>query len=117
MYGHKAELFSQADVFPLDVHRKMHTASFVYQGLNEQSTSFVNGCLSRVSNVSARMTRSRIENKLYIPRCRTELAKGNVRVRGASLSSTIPMEIRESSNVNTFRKHLKQSNPFIRNFL
>ena len=70
--AHRAELFDESNVVPLDVQCNIHTSHMVYQGLDKSSTECINGTFSRVSSVSDRLTGPNINQELYVPKCRTD---------------------------------------------
>ncbi len=115
--SHRADLFRDTGIIPLDVQRKLHSAHFVNRGLNQESTAHVNNMFTRSSDVTERMTRSSLQDKLYIPKCRTQCADGNIRVRGAVVYNQIPLGIRDSPSFNSFKKNLKRNVPFISKFI
>ena len=115
--SHRAHMFRDSGVLPLDVQRKLHTAHFVNRGLNLESTSHVNNMFTRSAQLVERVTRSTIQVKLYIPRCRTQCADGNIRVRGAIIYNQIPLDVRESRSHNSFNNSLKRNIPFQSKFI
>ena len=72
---------------------------------------------TRNSAVSERVTRSTVEDKLYIPKCRTNCAAGNIRVRAAVTYNQIPLDIRESASFQSFKNALKKALPFESKFI
>ena len=79
--SHRADLLQDSGILPLDVQRKMHTSHFVNRVLNQESTSYLNNMYTRTSSVTERITQSTIQDKLYIPKCKTQCATNNIRVR------------------------------------
>ena len=115
--SHRADLFEDSGVLPLDVQRKIHTAHFVNRGLNQESTTYLNDMFTRTASVMERVTRSTIQDKMYIPKCRSQCADGNIRVRGASIYNQIPLAIREFQSFNSFKNSLKRNVPFQSKFV
>ena len=115
--SHRADLFSDSGVLPLDVQRKVHTSHFVNRALNQESTTYLNDLYTRASSVTERMTCSTIQGKLYIPKCRTQCASDNIRVRGENIYNQIPLPIRESTNFNAFKRNMKREIPFISKYI
>ena len=110
--AHRADLFADSEVLPLDIQRKVHCSHFVYRALNQESTNYLNDMYSKSNRVIGRVTRSTINDNLTVPTCRTECAKGNVRVRGAMDYNKISLDVRESRNINLFKRNLSRNIPF-----
>ena len=115
--SHRADLFKDATVLPLDVQRKVHCSHFVYRALNQESTTYLNNMYSKGNRECGRITRSSIEDKLTVPLCRTECAKGNVRVRGARLYNDVPLGTRQSNTFRSFKRNLANNIPFASRYM
>ena len=100
-------LYSTTGVPKLETQRQMSTASTVYQGLNQNSTPFMNNLFEKLSTTRGRITRSVIKDELNVPYCKLEVCKKNIRVRGPLLYNKIPMEIRELLTSRIFKQNLK----------
>ena len=115
--AHRADLYADSDVLPLDIQRKLHGSHFVYRALNQESTNYLNDMYSKVNRETGRVTRSTINDRLTVPTRRTECAKGNIRVRGAMDYNEIALDVRESSNINIFKHNLSRDIPFTSRYM
>ena len=115
--SHRADLFNDSNVLPLDVQRKVHCTHFVYRALNQESTRYLNNMYNKGNRNCGRMTQSTIKDKLTAPPCRTECANGNVRVRGARIYNEVSLEVRQSNNIRSFKRNLLNNMPFTSNYM
>ena len=100
-------LYTTTGVPKLESQRQLSTATTVYQGLNQNSTPFINNLFEKLVDTRGRVTRSVIRDELIVPHCKLETCKKNIRVRGPVLYNTIPMEIREQATCKRFKHNLK----------
>ena len=83
-----------------------YRAIMIYKILNGQCPESLNGKLITRSQISKYQTRN--QQDLDIPRLNLEFSKTNFFYTSAKTWNEIPLQIRLSSNVFTFRKRLKE---------
>ncbi len=107
-YTSHSTLYEEAGIGPLSKSREDHTSKIVYLGLNQESTTFINGLFNKVSNVHGIATRSSLLEDVYIPRSRLECCKGNIKIRGPGYYNKLPEHVRHSKTVKEFNSKVKK---------
>ena len=88
----------------LDVRRTFHLAVFVYKVVKGLIISIQLAHLFEPLNLRHEAgTRADSRNDLVIPRTRTMIGGRAISVAGPSLWNNIPLHVRESNTVNTFK--------------
>ena len=106
------DLYTKSGIKPLDIQRKEHTSLVVYQGLNCETSPYINEMSTRRYDKTGKATRSAIEGNVHIPHTKLQLSKGNIRICGPTYYNQIPVNIRESKSKNVFKRNLKQHEVF-----
>ena len=89
----------------LENKRLKQLAVIMYKIHNILSPLYLRQIFTNVSNIHTRNLRNS-ESNCYIPRPRTEYAKGSLHYRGSVLWNKIPLEIRQRPNLNDFKTSL-----------
>ncbi len=108
----RTTLYSESGIEPLEMQRNQNIVSLVYQGVNQESTPFINQLFSKVRYDNGRLLRSELNENLYIPKVRLETCKGNIRYKGPLLYNGIDRGIRHSKTLKNFKKRLKREHVF-----
>lgn len=98
-YDHTAPLFSEYKLLPLNEIIHLQTCLFVYRALHVYPVNCKFETVPRASNR---------QNNLRIPLCRTSHAQQSMLVRGSRLWNQLPQEIRDCTELNTFKYKLKK---------
>ncbi len=106
------ELYSNSGIKPLEVQRKEHTCAVVYQGLNQESTPYINKLFTRTSSTSQKVTRSTIQGAVFIPCTKLNISWSNIRVHGPRYYNDVPVDIREAKTLKSFKNRLKRACTF-----
>ena len=106
-------LYEQSKVKPLDIQRAEHTASIVYQGVNQESNTFINNLFTKSHNGGIRILRSQINDDISVPRTNLQVCRGHIRYRGPVVYNQIDREIRGARSHRSFKNRLKKSSTFI----
>ena len=86
----------------LEYVRLKQLAVTMYKIHNSLSPSYLRRIFTNTSNVHSHNLRNS-ELNYYVPRPRTEAAKGSLHYRGSVLRNTIPSEIRKLPSLNVFK--------------
>ena len=84
-----------------------HSCVMVYKALNNLAPDYVKDLFKNVSDKHNRNTRSVDKALLHIPRFKTNSFENSFSVSAARLWNTIPLEVRTSSNLETFKRSVK----------
>ena len=76
----------------------------MYKIHNDFSRSYLRLIFTNTSNVHSHNLRNS-ELNYYVPRPRTESAKGSLHYRGSVLWNKVPSEIKNLSSINVFKLH------------
>ena len=95
----------------LENKRLKQLAMIMYKIHNNPSPSYLRRIFTNTSIVHAHNLRNS-EINCYVPRPRTEYAKGNLHYRGSVLWNKIPSEIRHLSSLKLFKTSLNGKNYF-----
>ena len=96
-YSRKS-LYEEAGISSLAKSRDEHASKIVYLGLNQQSTSFINEMFSELSDFHSETTRSSLMEEVYVPRCKLECCKGNIKIRGPMCYNKLPEHVPHAKN-------------------
>ena len=80
----RTKLHEDSKIIPLATQRFISSSTIVYQGLNKESTPFINNMFKHVSDQHERQTRSQINRQLLVPRVKLKSCENNIRLRGPS---------------------------------
>ena len=105
-------MYIKSGIKPLKEQRLEHTCSVVYQGLNQESTPFINNMFTRTIDNTGKQTRSAIQGNIHIPTRKLKTTKGNIKVGGPVHYNKIPVGIREAKTVTSFGNRLKRARIF-----
>ncbi len=105
-------LYEQSKVKPLDVQRQEHTASIVYQGINQESSPFINNLFTKCHTGGNHILCSEINDDISVPRTKLQVSRGNIRYRGPVVYNQIDNDIRGAKSHRTFKIRLKKANVF-----
>ncbi len=103
----RSELYEESLCNPLYIDRVISSCGFVYSGLNQLSSNFVNSTYAKVSNTHSQSTRACVNDKLAIPAHRLECTRGNLLIRGAYYYNDVPAHIRTLPMLKRFKQNLK----------
>ena len=67
-YTSRKELYEESGICSLAQSCEDHTTKMVYLGLSNKSTTFVNQIFVKVFDVHDKVTRSSIQNEVFIPK-------------------------------------------------
>ena len=109
----RTELYERSKIKPLDIQRKEHTAIIVYQGINQESTEFINDLFKKSHNQGLRVLRSEINEDISVPRISKEICRGNIRYRGPVVYNKVSTDIRSATSLTSFKLRLKKANIFM----
>ena len=84
-----------------------HSCVMVYKALNNLAPDYVKDLFKNVSDTHNRNTRSVDKALLHIPRFKTNSFENSFSVSAARIWNTIPLEVRTSSNLETFKRSVK----------
>ena len=99
----RAYLMRYVKAFPLSLTMRLEQlAVTMYKIHNNLSPSYLRRIFTNTSNVHSHNLRNS-ELNYYVPRPRTESAKGSQHYRGSVLWNRIPSEIRKLPSLNVFK--------------
>ena len=104
-------LFDEPGWERLENIRHKQLAMMMYKVYNNLSLSYLRQIFTNTSNVHAHNLRNS-EINFYIPRPRTEYAKGSLHYRGSVLWNKIPSEIRQMPSLKVFKTSLNGKDYF-----
>ena len=102
------DLRAEAGVTSLSNRRIAHTCSVVYQGARNMSTTGVNAMFVFNEQVAERSTRLSCNCNIVKPDYRLDIARKNVKYRGATYHNTLPNDIKTACSLNSFKSRLKK---------
>ena len=93
----------------LPIHKRIiyHSCIMVYKTLNNQTPDYITSLLQKCSNTHDRNLRSVSNDLLHVPRSRTTLLDRSFSVFGPQQWNKLPISIRNSPSLNTFKSRLK----------
>ena len=104
---HITDTLQELHWLPVAQRIKFKTVLMVYKALNNLAPEYLTQLLERKQN-SSRSLRSNDKNLLVIPKCRTvSFGDRNFRNRAPVLWNNLPLQIRSSDKVCTFKRLLK----------
>ena len=92
----------------LSTRRKAHTFNFVYKGINNLLSKWVNGMFEYQTPRETNNTRAIDNKQLVVPRSKLTACRGNVRVRGAEYFNSVSLETKLAPSYNPFKTRLKK---------
>lgn len=102
-----AVMFHKLDWLPVDKRLIYNKAVFVYKALNNLSPQYIADLLRPVSETHSRTLRSSVNGALAVPRSRSSLFDRSFSYTAPRLWNSIPLLIRNSSTVNSFKHNVK----------
>lgn len=108
MYTPSKELFTRMKWIPFQERVKYFRCIFVFKCLNDLSSDFHKDVFQEVSTQHNFYTRQCTRHDLIIDKCHTEYLKNAISYDGASLWNKLPSNIKQISNVKTFKLALKK---------
>ena len=84
-----------------------HTCVMGYKALINLAPEYINDQFTKVSDIHNRNTRSVYQELLRIPSFKTSLYENSFSVSAARLWNTVPLDIRMSSSLETFKRSVK----------
>jgi hypothetical protein len=100
------QMFKELKWQPIRDRIKFHSATMVYKSLNGRAPEYMNDLLKVIDN-SVR-TRSMTQKHLEVPRSNKKIHEGSFSVYGPKLWNELPLEIRDSKTVQSFKNKLRQ---------
>jgi len=100
-------LLSQLHWLPIHHRINFILATITFKALSSQQPSHLYSLLHPYVSISTHTLRSSSHQLLTIPRCRTEFGKRAFSNSAPSVWNTIPVEIRSSSSLVSFKRSLK----------
>ena len=94
-------LFEQLDWEGLDTQRQIQVAVMVYKSLHGLASNYLSSLFTQ-RNISYNVRDN--EKKLVIPLPRTNFLKNSVRYNGAIIWNNLPLELRQTETINSFRR-------------
>ncbi len=101
------ELHKDANICLLSDRRLSHSNNLVYLGVKGKSTKGINSMFSMVQDVQDRTTRAGTNKLLVVPKCNLKKCEGNLRCRGPRNFNLLPLTIRQSPSVNSFKRAIR----------
>ena len=83
------------------------TLVIVYKSLNSLAPNYQSDLFTYVSDVHERTTRQSQNSDLYLSNVRTSYVKKSLQYHGASLWNQLPVNIRNSNNLQIFKVQCK----------
>jgi hypothetical protein len=96
-------LFEAAKVLPIQQRVKLRTAIMVFKARNQLVPEYICDLFQLKSSVTNRVTRSSADNDLWVPRNKLAIRRKALPYSGATLYNSLPLEIRNSSSVASFK--------------
>jgi hypothetical protein len=96
-------LFKAAKVLPIQQRVKLRTAIMVFKARNQLVPEYICDLFQLKSSVTNRVTRSCPDNDLWVPRNKLAIRRKALPYSGATLYNSLPLEIRNSSSVASFK--------------
>jgi len=97
--------FKHLHWLPVDMHIKFKIATLTYKILSAGQPTYLHHLLQQY--IPLRSIRSASQQLLHIPPLRTNFSRRAFRHAAPTLWNEIPLTIRESGTLNTFKTHLK----------
>ena len=79
----------------------------VFKALHGMAPEYISEMFVKTSEVHCRQLRSLDNDMLRVPFARTNYFENSFTVSGAKLWNLLPLEMRHSPNLDTFKKHIK----------
>ena len=99
-------MHSDLQLLALDNRRKYHTVCEMHKIYHNQAPLSITKKFKYINEIHERNTRSAARNDLYIPKCRTQLGQQNFMVRGPSIWTEIPHDIKGIVDKKEFKQVL-----------
>ena len=97
-------IHDQLNMLPLDKRRNMHSATQMFKISQNQVPISISNMFEKSSHENRMPTRRVTSGNYLLPHCRLELGKRNFRYRGTKIWEAIPSDIKNSANLNRFKK-------------
>ena len=102
------DLHDQANMSTLAIGRQCHYSTLVNKCLLQDSMTHVNTMFTYITDDSGMSIRSSDELKLKVPKCSLQVARGNLRYRGAVYYDDISTEIKKAPSTEAFKSRMKK---------
>jgi hypothetical protein len=98
-------LFKAAKVLPIHAAKSqaIRTAIMVFKARNQLVQEYICGLFQLKSSVTNRVTSSSADNDLWVPRNKLAIRRKALPYSGATLYNSLPLEIRNSSSLASFK--------------
>ena len=102
------QLFKELNWLPFPKRVQYHTCLMVYKSITGQAPEYISSMLTYVSEHHERQTRSTVLDLLHIPRSHSAYFDRAFSVQGPKLWNSLPVDIRNSTSINRFKRELKR---------
>ena len=99
------QLFQELGWLPFPKRVEYHTSVMVFKALNGQAPEYLSDLLIKSEQI--KNLRSDDKEILKVPFSKTAYYDRSFSVNGAKLWNSLPLYLRQSTNINTFKKSLK----------
>ena len=100
-------MFSELQWLSFTKRIQYHTHIMMFKAFNGQAPTYISSMFTKTSEIHNRNLRSVENAKLRIPFSKTTYYENSFTVNGAKLWNSLPNELREMSNINTFKNAVK----------
>ena len=102
-----AAMFEELGWLPINKRLKCNKAVFTYKALNSLTFQYITDLLKPVSETHSRTLRSSVNGALAVPRSRFSLFDRSYSYSAPKLWNSIPIPVRNSSTLNSFKNNIK----------
>ena len=102
------ELVYQLGWPTIEERRKLHTAVLMFKCIHGLAPDYLCDQVNLLSQIATRNTRSAHTLDVMVPEVKKEIFKKSFEYQGAVLWNSLPQYVRQSDDVGTFKKRLKQ---------
>ncbi len=100
-------LHTDANICKLSDRRKAHCSNLVYLGVEGKSTKGINSMFTFVKETHDKETRAGTNKLLSVPKCKLRKCEMNLRCRGARYYNTLPLPVRQSPSIASFKRAMR----------
>ena len=101
------EMFQELGWLTFTHRVQYHICVMVFKSLNGQAPEYLSNLLTKCSETNIRSLRSSKQETLKVPFARTTYYEKSFSVTGPKLWNSLPIQIRQSSNLITFKQSVK----------
>ena len=102
------EMFQELGWLTFTNRVEYHICIMVFKSLNGQAPEYLSSLLTKCSETNTRNLRSSKQEILKVPFARTAYYKKSFSVTGPKLWNALPLEIRKSTSLATFKTSVKK---------